>query len=410
MERYKPKDIKMIGEFENNKTSALNGGMGVISRGLLCLYFVISIFEPYLNGVFGSLTKYYIILLIGVLLFQVRYIKVRTIQVAYVVWLAFKILSMLWSENLETPQLHFISQVGMIGFLLVMTAIDVDKVTVDAIKLVYCLSSGAIGLLSVFFSQPYHGVATSRQVLVLFGVEADPNNQVVLMLIGICISLFYLLYEKRHRLLSVCVLIVNTYSSFRASSRAGLVTMVVLCVFCLVVSEEKLTLKSILKRAIFVLVIFVVFYYVASNFLSEEIYNRLFDFDSYEGGSDRTTLWSNAWRLYVRDPLTMLIGAGWGTVNDYTGLDLAVHNTFLTMLCDVGIVGTMIFMIPIIYASIKLLIKKNVFPVMLLVSQLIPSFFIDAINKRFFWNAIIILLVYYCNMSSLDSAKNTMKK
>jgi hypothetical protein len=145
-----------------------------------------------------------------------------------------------------------------------------------------------------------------------------------------------------------------------------------------------------------IIIVVVVFALVViREYLPLDAYKRLFELPSYKGGSDRDVLWKNAWELYSRDFLTMVFGAGWGTATVYTGLELAVHNTFLTMLCDVGIIGVALFIIPIVYMVFNLLKVKIILPVILLVSQFAPAFFIDAINKRFFWNALFILIIYY---------------
>jgi hypothetical protein len=67
------------------------------------------------------------------------------------------------------------------------------------------------------------------------------------------------------------------------------------------------------------------------------------------------------------------------------------------MLCDVGLIGSVVFFAPITYVSVKLLRERNMAPLMIFGAGMVPSIFIDAINKRFFWNAIIFLLICYYN-------------
>ena len=139
----------------------------------------------------------------------------------------------------------------------------------------------------------------------------------------------------------------------------------------------------------------VALHYLTVTFLPEASFARLFSFESYADGSGRMEMWGNVLNMLFRDGLTFLIGAGWGTASIYTGGRVAVHNSFLTMLCDVGLLGTLLFMLPIVMIVLRLLKRKEPAPVLLLGAQFIPSFFIDAINKRFFWNAVLILLLYY---------------
>ena len=100
------------------ETISRESGARRFSRLVLCLYFALSIFEPYLNGIFGSLTKYYIFFVIIVLVYESRgTIWVRRYSAFYVVWFLYKVFSLLWSRSFATPKLHIISQIGMVLFL-----------------------------------------------------------------------------------------------------------------------------------------------------------------------------------------------------------------------------------------------------------------------------------------------------
>ena len=129
------------------------------------------------------------------------------------------------------------------------------------------------------------------------------------------------------------------------------------------------------------------------GFLPEDILTRLFDFSDYVGGSNRDTIWNHGLQM-LKDPLTLLFGAGWGSYKANGGFT-SLHNTFLSILCDTGILGLSLLFGPLIYVAVKLLKNRQPLPVALFVAAMAPSFFIEAINKRFFWNAIIYMLIAY---------------
>ena len=370
-------------------------GKGLFLRILICGYFALSVFEPYLNGLLGSLTKYYIFGLMVLLVVAHQFIELTAIHGIFIAWLCYKFISLLWSEDFTIPQMHWVSQIGMVAFLCVLLAIKHDKKTNEAIKLTYMLSSGGLGVLALFFSDAYQGTVEFRQVLTIFGIEIDPNNLAALMLIGISISLGFIFYEKRFMLLSVGVVAINTIGCFRSGSRAGLVTAVCLLIVCLVIGNKQQSAASTMKRLLLVAAVIAVIYFVTVKFVSSETLDRLFNFGEYEDGSGRMFTWINIWEYYTRNVFSVLFGSGWGSATVHTGSGSIVHNTFLTMLCDVGLVGSIVFFAPIVYVSIKLLKERNMVPLMVFAAGMVPSFFIDAINKRFFWNAIIILFVYY---------------
>lgn len=364
---------------------------------VLCIYFAISVFEPYLNGIVGSVTKYYIFITMFVIAYQNQGLLLPTKTAkAMVIWLAYKFISLLWSSDYSTPQLHYISQIGMVLFLIVLFSGEYNEDTFKWIEITYWISSGIIGVLSLFFSRSYREVFSLRQVLVVAGVETDPNNQAALLIIGVCISLINILYKKKWIIISIIILLINVYACFLTGSRAALITIAAISFFCILLPAEKGKITKTMGRVILVALFFLAALYLTKR-LDSGIYNRLFGFQDYEEGSGRAELWRNVWSVYTRDLVNVLFGVGWGTASVATGMgeSKGVHNTFLTMLCDVGLIGTLVFMIPLFIMAYRLIKKKNQFPVMLLIAQLIPSFFIDAINKRFFWNAIFILGMYY---------------
>lgn len=377
-------------------------------RVILCLYFVISIFEPYLNGILGSITKYYMFFVMLVLLWRDGFVlKLRRLCWPYIIWLVFLFVSLLWTENYYIFRLHFISQIGMVLYMVILLSSRRDEKTLESIIDVYWLSSLIMGLLSVFFSSAYHGTVDSRQILVIMNVEVDPNNQAALLLIGIAISAVNILYLRRKVWISVAGLLINVYSCFITSSRAALVAVVAVGLFCVLYSHEKIRFNSVFMRLATIGIAVCVVYVITVNFLPEAGFDRLFDFSTYKGGSDRNILWGKAWKVFSEDLLTVLMGAGWGTY--YAYLRKAVHNTFLAMLCDVGLLGTLLFVVPIIIIALRLLKRKEPMPVLLLGAEFIPAFFIDSINKRFFWNAILILFMYYFidSRHSSDEGKGT---
>lgn len=370
--------------------------IGTVQRYLICGHFFLAYFEHYLSGFLGAFSKYYILLIMIVLGLKYPNLKLRPFHWCFLGWLALKVISVLWTTNLEIPEMHFFSQLGMVALLIVLTAMPIDKKTITAIVTTMWFGSAIIGFLSLFFSHPYHDVATARQVLYLFGQEADPNNQAAFVLSGLTISLYCLIVLRKYRAISIFVILVNTYSLFMTGSRGGLISLFGVAGFLLFTSLKETKIKQNIKMIMIAVFVVLVSGFIAIRFLNEDIFERLFTFEDYEGGSDRSIIWSNGWDLFTSG-FNSLFGAGWGAYFGYNNIYLAMHNTFLSILCDVGIFGFLLFFVPIVKCFIKLMRKKSVLSVLLLVCAFAPSFFIEAINKRFFWNAIIFLFMVYMN-------------
>jgi len=355
---------------------------------LLIIYIFICFYEQYINNIIGPNTKYYILIVAIAFLFGYRNIKFMTIHWLMISWLIFKIISVFWAFKIDYSSnnfsSHLLSQIGMIGLFVVLTIVKFDYKFVKKIIDVSLYASISLGLLSLLFSEAYLGIE-SRQVLTILGIQLDPNNLAAFHLIGISIALYYIIFEKKNIMRNIVFVGINIFAVMITGSRGGLFSLLVI-IICFIIFNDTKEKKGgrLLKKLCFIAILSIIIYLILKNFLPNATYTRLFDFESYKGGSDRDKLWESAIFLIKQKPF---FGWGWG------GYDSGIHNTYLSMLCDIGILGTLLFLISlfiICYESVK---SKNSLVIILLITGLSPSFFIDAINKRFFWNAIIICVM-----------------
>lgn len=356
----------------------------------IILYFVLCFFETYLNGTVGPYLKYYILGIIVIQFLRYRVTTVRPFHLYMIIWFLLKLISVLRVDNWYIFNLHLLSQVGMVALLVTLTNVRSSDRFMNKLINAMWLASGVLGALCLMFNESYHGSFTARQVVVLFGVEDDPNNLAAQLLPGVTVSLYHYIYLKRWRYLSVIILAVNCLAIFQTASRGGLVSIfaIILCIVLLKNNQEDI--KDKLKIIIFIILASAVIHHIASNFVAIESLERIFDFDSYSSGSSRDVIWGNIIDLIKNN---FLFGAGWGAYYGYNGSYHATHNTYLSILSDGGIVGLFLFCVPIIRIIYKGIKGKYLLPILILITGLAPSFFIDAINKRFFWNAIIVSIM-----------------
>ncbi len=365
-----------------------------ILQMMIGFYFLIAFFEPYLNGSIGSVTKYYIFLLMAAVIVVMKKVRIRFYHYTFALWFVYKTLTVFWALDTRMFQLHIISQIGMVALLICLTMVYIDIQTIDVIVKSMWLGSTAIGVLSLFMSRPYHGEFEARQVLYLWGNETDPNNQAAFVVVGIAIALYYLLCLKKYRVLSVATILVNLYSVMLTGSRGGLVTIVALIIVFIFMNYNNEKASSIFKKLLIMAVLVAVGYYLLQMFLPGDIFERLFTFEEYSGGSERTDIWGNTWAL-VSQNFNFIFGSGWGSYFGFNGVNDAVHNTFLSIFSDTGVFGTLLFFVPLIVVIAELVRRKEVLPVSIFIAGMVPSFFIEAINKRFFWNVIIFAMIVY---------------
>lgn len=376
---------------------------------LIAIYIVLSFFEYYTLMAFGSITKYYIFLVIVMILLTSNHLRIHYYHYTIVGWLAYKFLSLIWTPNYTVFGMHAISEVGFVLLLVGITSLEESEATLKVLQYSSWICSFVLGVLSLFFSRAYEG-EQNRQVLSLFGRQLDPNNVAAFLLFGIAISLYAILYEKKHKVLHLVIVITNSYATLMTGSRAGLLAIAVIILVFVVTLYNPDSFKRSYNRILLIAVIILAAGIIIFNFLPEDISNRLFVFEDYEGGSNRDVMWQHGLNI-LANPIYLLMGIGWGGYRADGGY-LSLHNTFLSILCDTGIFGFALLFIPIFLLLRKMLKEKNVLPFAVFIASMVPSFFIEAVNKRFFWNAIIYVLVAYnCSLKKqpVEEEQNTNK-
>ena len=137
-----------------------------------------------------------------------------------------------------------------------------------------------------------------------------------------------------------------------------------------------------------ILLVVLICFVVLINFVPEKIIERLFGLGElkFTDGTNREAKWAEGWARFLEDPI---FGNGWGAFE--------CHNTFLTILVDVGLFGALPLGMLFIDIVVKSLKKENAYALMVFIPEMVASFFIGAQNKRFFWVAIIISsIMVYC--------------
>lgn len=363
---------------------------------LFCIYIFLSFFETYLTRFFGNGTKFYLLFILAVFLYQVRFrIKVNRIWIFYLAWFAYKFMSISWSSMTNSDfNTHLLSQIGMLLFVIVMVGREQEKTLLYAILQSCLWVSFLFGVLSIFFRDAFlDEVFAARQVLTLFGQQNDPNNCAAFLLVGVTLALYSATIERKKVLLNTVIVAVNTYALMLTSSRAGFLTLGALIIGLVFLPQpgKHLQLKETAMKLGIIVVVVAITVFIVQKFLPQVNMDRLIIWSGYESGSGRDIRWQRSVELFLQKPL---FGWGWSGYNTGVG---AIHNTFLTSLCDVGIFGTVLFSMPLVLIGVESFRNKNNLALLLLMAGILPSFALDAINKRFFWDAIVFsaMLITY---------------
>ena len=358
---------------------------------LIAIYIVLSFFEYYTLMSFGSITRYYIFLVIAMILLTSDRLHIRFYHYTVIGWLLYKFLSLIWTPSYVIFSMHALSEVGFVLLLVCITSLDEGEPLLKVFEKTTFVCSAILGVLSLLFNNSFEGFS-ERKVLTLFGRQLDPNNIAAFLLFGLALAIHYFLYEKKHRLLYTIIIAINCYTTMLTGSRAGLVTIFLIFFVSFVSVFDKQTFRENYRRVLLLVAIIIIAGILMMSILPEEVFVRLFEFDDYEGGSSRDVIWAHGLQV-LSNPIHLIMGAGWGGYK--ADGPTSLHNTFLSILCDSGILGILLLFSPLFYMLTQMLKKRKFLPFTMFVSSMAPAFFIESINKRFFWNAIIYVMIAY---------------
>lgn len=305
---------------------------------------------------------------------------------------------------------HLLSQIGMLLFVIVLTGCEQDRNLLHAILQANLWISFLFGVLSIFFKAAFlDEVFVARQVLTLFGLQNDPNNCAAFLLVGITLGLYSATVERRRILINSIIVAVNTYALMLTSSRAGFLTLAALigCFVIIPQPGQRMLVKQTIQKLLIIAAVVVITIIIVQKFLPQANMDRLLIWSDYAGGSGRDIRWQRAIELFLQRPI---FGWGWGGYDTGVG---AIHNTFLTSLCDIGLFGTLLFIIPIIMIASESLRQRNLLAFLVLMTGVFPSLTIDAINKRFFWNAIVfsaMIVIYQHDKADIITVWDSYKR
>jgi O-antigen ligase len=258
------------------------------------------------------------------------------------------------------------------------------------------ISATAFSLLLIFNGQLYQG---SRATLAINGQEQDPNNFSAMLVIPTLISFWKILNKQyivilhqNFNFLNYLCLGFNIISMLMLGSRGGLFGLVCGVIFLVFfnnsfTSNNKASHNKLLAlKIIFLVTVFLFFIlpYIDPQTLQRLSAQRI----EQDKGSDRLLIWDMAFTQFSHTPL---FGMGIGSFQGVT--KMGVHNQFIIVLVESGIIGVVLFLIPLIVLFKKTMKNKISLLPAILIGTFIVIFFLDAYNKKFFWNAIMISVI-----------------
>ena len=348
---------------------------------VLGLFFSLVVF----NTTHMQLGTILLLFLMGVFVILVikvkRKLKIRPYKVCFLLIALVLLLSTAFNAGQDYRAIFKVFTLAF--FYMVATSIDYSDTEIRFFTrmIVYTYLLYALYLLFGTEKNEYY----SRQTLFIFGSELDPNIVAAVFILPIVLLLYNIIYEKKYRVINIGLLFLFILAVIITGSRGGFVGMLASVSVLIFAFLSDKRIKLAYKIAAIVLIIFALF--EVYKYLMEaygDYLTRSLSFTGDTGGGDgRTAIWAERLFLLTESPLL-----GCGMIFD-NGLwhGWANHNTYIQVLYSSGLIGLTLFIIPLV-----IIYKRSNHKFIMLAlffSVFIPIFFLDTLDNRLLWNALI---------------------
>lgn len=363
---------------------------------LYMVYYFLAPMEDILNNNSeATLVKYLAIVIFAVTLIENRgEIQINNnLANRCIVWLlAITVISLLWSVDRQTASDRIVAYLLVPGFCLYTSLISFTKEEFNWIVL-SAIIGGIIGSAVAYITGNMLDETMASRLILTEG--NDPNNFAALLFLPFALSWWKFqrsnkLYQK---IIFAVALVFILFFIFLTGSRGGFLSIIVLLVSYYFLSGMYKRASAVLGTAILLIGLI----YLLRSYLPGDLFERLFTVSNYTAnGAGRTYIWE----IVIRDilPKTGFFGLGPGCVSvsltSYFGRSRGVHNTYLNMLGEFGILGLPAFLLMIASVIRRSYKRKFYVGVAMLIGICTTIFFLDAYAKKFFWNIVMLIFIY----------------
>ncbi|MCR4621555.1 MAG: O-antigen ligase family protein [Clostridiales bacterium] len=376
---------------------------------VIALYYMFAPLEDFLTGSAGTVARYLALLIVFAALIESRgkiYYKSSMVNRCIIWMMMLSVLSILWAVDKRTALSRNMAYILVPGITLFVGLLPFEKKDYELIVKAATLG-GAITILFLLATGRFNLMSNSYYRLQLTE-NNDPNNFAALLMLPLALCfrrkkskrLIILLYRTG---LAVALMITILYTG----SRGALVSLAVAAFAYLLWIKAYKNIGYIVVCGI--LILFFAWYILPQ--LSTDLLARL-DYektvaDMVEKEGQRGAIWKHVFYDLIPNTPPWGIGAGCGPValKSIYGKLKGVHNTYLNMLLEFGILG-----LPIFFWMLFSLLRdeyknKRYLEAALLISICSIIFFLDSYAKKFFWNVVMLLLI---NESVVACRENAM--
>lgn len=149
----------------------------------------------------------------------------------------------------------------------------------------------------------------------------------------------------------IALLLLISMAVFSSVKRGGVLALLAALLAYIIIQQTVLNKRHMATKILFAIVIIAVLAGIFI-FLSTLNYNNIlerFENIGQDGGSGRTVVWWEAWRLIShQDAIGVLIGNGYNAVLQNSRLGLSAHNDYLEAWFDFGLIGAVLYLLSVL--------------------------------------------------------------
>lgn len=312
-------------------------------------------------------------------------------------WLLYGLITYLWAIDEIRWQSYYSIYLNNALMFLLFSMVSYTKHEVYVLKKSMIFGVGALLLYMIFVPGAVIYSDYQNRLTLNAGTEGlDQNYLAALMLIAFGVVFYNLCngkQKKLYKVLSITFCLVIAYYVLLTGSRSGLIALLLIVLLSINTSW-----KTRLSIGIPVVVILVIVFPLVVQYIPEELLDR-FSLSALTGqeaeSGTRLLIWGRA--LSSLQGIELLFGYGTGASQTIVGNalgrgDAAIHNHYIAMLVEFGVIGFLFVNVPIL-KMLKAMAKKDKCMTISFLGILLMACFLDVVTTKFFWSAMILLSI-----------------
>lgn len=312
------------------------------------------------------------------------------------IWLLYGVITYAWSPDESRFHVFYSLYLNNGLMFLVFALIKFTKSEVKLLKKAVIYGVGALLLYMSFIpGATIYSVYQHRLTLNAGSGGLDQNYLAALMLVAFGLVINDLIVSQhvffKKAIMSIYCVWICWYIVL-TGSRSGLIAIILILLLNVNISW---------KTRLFVGIPLVIFVMIGvpiiSQFLSVELLER-FSISALTGNEAESGTRLIIWKVALKSlgGIWWLIGHGVGASQTIvgnaigTGVDMAIHNHYIAMITEVGLIGFLALNVPII-KMVKRVMTNQKEIAFGMVGILFMAVFLDVVTTKFFWASLLLL-------------------